>query len=110
MTHNSTTTRLPRSTSRPVQPHRLVLGTHIAYTQRYARYKTWTRSEWRIVNIPRTNGVSIGYRTIASGRRDYDQGEGFIFIPETYHRVALVAFDLYCNPVHVPIESIEVMG
>lgn len=51
-------------------------------------------------NKGRRKGIFLGVRYLQNGLREFD--DGYIFIPESYIKAALVCFSKRENPVYVP--------
>lgn len=91
----------------------LPLGTPVTYTATFTRKRVgngWR--SWAVQNnkdrTPQL-GVLVGYRTISSGTVEWDESEGYTWIPDPtrYERAALVAFHLYRSPVLVPLSFLD---
>lgn len=88
----------------------LKLGTKIKFNAEYIRYiksnYATGEKEWISISVNERQGIIVGLRTIADGTVYYDAEEGNHFIPKTYKKCALVAFDINRKFARVPIENI----
>jgi hypothetical protein len=59
------------------------------------------QKRWKKVPHEIRHGIIIGQRTLSNGINNYDSEGVFIYDPEEYFKVWLVAYDMNRNPVYV---------
>jgi len=67
-------------------------------------WKIWSRRSYT------GTGIFLGIRYLQEGIRDFDNEEGWTFLPIGRFKVALVSPGYGVNPVYVPLDSIELEG
>lgn len=65
--------------------------------------RTWERTP---LPIP-VEGLVCGVRTVYDGSMDWDEDDAWYFVQDTAHRVYVVAYDLYKNPMHALITDVQ---
>lgn len=76
------------------------LGTKVTFDKYLRRVSNRGRKTWETTPLL-AEGVLIGVRTLANGRREGGWEEPWYFIPSEHFRAYLIAYDLRRKPVYV---------
>lgn len=87
------------------------LGDKVICTAKFVRVTRVRRGYsadkvWEAWPTPPRTGTYIGYRTLANGRREFEEEVGYIFEPKEHFRAALVVFSERTKPVLVPVDAL----
>ena len=87
---------------------RIIVSCKLVRRETYVKEGTTRYKKWVLKTFHPKDGIFLGYRTISNGRTYYEQEAGYIYTPEFYHKVALVALmDGRVNPFYAELDCVR---